>query len=73
MLEQYDSGVGRAAIALSFRSQFCEWNSRVAARLEIELIVRKTGALRLIPPLDQQFYQTCRRKLGWVIVWGGGR
>ena len=31
-----------------------------------ELIVRKRqGALRLIHPLDHNYYETCRSKLGW--------
>jgi NAD kinase len=31
-----------------------------------ELIVRKKqGALRLIHPLDHNYYETCRSKLGW--------
>ena len=44
----------------------CDGTPGFAARPGDELIVRKKpGALRLIHPLDHNFYQTCRSKLGW--------
>lgn len=32
---------------------------------DIVIVRKKAGALRLIHPLDHNFYQTCRSKLGW--------
>lgn len=44
----------------------CDGATGFAAHPGDELIVRKKpGALRLIHPLDHNFYQTCRSKLGW--------
>jgi len=44
----------------------CDGATGFAAYPGDELIVRKKpGALRLIHPLDHNFYQTCRSKLGW--------
>lgn len=44
----------------------CDGATGFAAKVGDELIVRKqTGALRLIHPLDHNYYETCRSKLGW--------
>ncbi|MCB1649989.1 MAG: NAD(+) kinase [Pseudomonadales bacterium] len=44
----------------------CDGSTGFAAHPGDELIVRKRpGALRLVHPLDYNFYQTCRSKLGW--------
>lgn len=44
----------------------CDGTAGFAAHPGDELIVRKKpGALRLIHPLDHNYYETCRSKLGW--------
>ncbi len=44
----------------------CDGATSFAARPGDNLIVRKNAkTLRLIHPLDHNFYQTCRSKLGW--------
>lgn len=44
----------------------CDGATSFAAHPGDELIVRKRpGTLKLIHPLDHNFYQTCRSKLGW--------
>ena len=32
---------------------------------DVVIVRKKAAALRLIHPLDHNFYQTCRSKLGW--------
>lgn len=44
----------------------CDGVTSFSANPGDSVIVRKkSGPLRLIHPLDHNFYQTCRSKLGW--------